>query len=125
MRHILMGTVVLDFPSDVHDAARDFWGVALAADVRRGREYPEYHVLEHPAALGTVMVQLLRDGPSRIHLDIETDDRDAEVARLVNAGATIVERHEDWTVLRDPAGLLFCVIPAASGDFSDLAHPVG
>jgi hypothetical protein len=125
MHRILMRTVVLDFPPGAHDAARDFWGVALGADVRRGREYPEYHVLEHPAALGPVMVQLLGDGPSRIHLDIETDDREAEVTRLVDAGATIVERHEDWTVLRDPAGLLFCVIPAASEDFSDLSHSVG
>ena len=125
MHRILMRTVVLDFPSDVHDVARDFWGVALAAHVRRGREYPEYHVLEHPAACGPVMVQLLADGTSRIHLDIETDDPDAEVARLLAAGATIVERHEDWSVLRDPAGLLFCVVPASSEDFAGLAHPVG
>jgi hypothetical protein len=125
MHRILMRTVVLDYPSDVHDTACDFWAVALAAHARVGHEYPEYHVLEHPAALGPVMVQRLVEGPSRIHLDLETDDPAGEIARLVDAGATVVERREDWTVLRDPGGLLFCVIPAGSEDFSELARRVG
>jgi len=120
-----MRTVVLDFGSDVHDAARDFWEVALAGDVRRGRKYPEYHVLEHPAALGPVMIQDVGDGASRIHLDIETDDPLAEVSRLISAGATLEQQHEEWTVLRDPAGLLFCVVPAASDDFVALSKSVG
>jgi hypothetical protein len=120
-----MRTFVLDFGSDVHDAARDFWEVALAGEMRRGTKYPEYHVLEHPAALGTVMVQDIGDGGSRIHLDIETDDPVAEVARLISAGATLEQEHEEWTVLRDPAGLLFCVVPVASDDFAALSRPVG
>jgi hypothetical protein len=125
MHRILMRTVVLDFSSDVHDAARDFWAVALAADVRPGYEHPEFHVLKHPAALGPVMVQRLGGGPSRIHLDIESDDPEAEVDRLVGAGATVVERHKDWTVLRDPGGLMFCVVPPGSEDFADIACAVG
>jgi len=108
----------------VHDAARDFWKTALLADTRRGDRYPEYHVLEHPATLGPVMVQNLSEGASRVHLDVETDDPPAEIARLVGAGATIAQQHEEWTVLRDPAGLLFCVVPAASKDFAELAHIV-
>ncbi len=124
MHRILLRTIVFDFAPDVHDAACDFWQVALAAGIRRGTSYPEYHVLEHPAALGPVMVQSLGRGTSRIHLDIETDDTDAEVTRLVTAGAMVVESHDDWTVLRDPAGLLFWVVPAVSEDFAQLAHGV-
>ena len=124
MHRILMRTIVLDFTPEVHDAARDFWQTALAAGIRHGTNYAEYHVLEHPAALGPVLVQRLQDGASRIHLDIETDDPAAELARLVAAGARIAERHEHWTVLRDPAGLLFCVVPAESPDFTELAHTV-
>ena len=120
-----MRTTVLDFPSDVHDAARDFWQAALLADIRRGSKYPEYHVLEHPAALGSVMVQHLQEGSSHIHVDIETDDLEAEVSRLVEAGAEIVQRYEEWTVLRDPGGLLFCVVPVGAEDFEELAHPTG
>jgi hypothetical protein len=124
MHRILMRTVVLDFGSDVHDRARDFWKVALAADIRRGTKYPEYHVLEHPAALGPVMVQDIGHGESRVHLDIESDDPTAEVARLVSAGASVLEQFEHWTVLRDPAGLLFCVVPVGSDDFASLSHTV-
>src|SRR5471030_794713 len=110
MHRVVMRTVVLDFAPDVHDAARDFWRVALAAEVRRGTEHPEYHVLEHPATVGPVLIQNVAQGASRVHLDIETDDTEAEVTRLVAAGAVVVARHHDWVVLSDPAGLLFCVV---------------
>ncbi|HUY96695.1 MAG TPA: VOC family protein [Verrucomicrobiae bacterium] len=121
---MLLRTVVLDFAPDVHDAAGEFWRVALLGELRRGTEHPEYHVVEHPAAVGPVVLQRLGTGASRIHLDLETDDPAAEVARLLAAGATIAQRHQQWTVLRDPAGLLFCVVPAESADFADLAHIV-
>jgi hypothetical protein len=124
MHRILMRTVVLDFSSDIHDQAREFWKVALGADIRRGTSYPEYHVLAHPAALGPVMVQLVGDGSSRVHLDIETDDPPAEVRRLVAAGAAIEQEHDEWTVMRDPAGLLFCVVPVGSEDFATLSRVV-
>jgi hypothetical protein len=117
MHRILLRTVVVDVPSDVHDRARDFWTTALSAQARRGTNYPEYHVLEHPAALGPVLVQDVGTAGARIHLDIETDDIPAEVERLIAAGAAEVERHNDWVVLRDPAGLLFCVVPGAGEDF--------
>jgi hypothetical protein len=119
-----MRTVVLDFGPDVHDQAKEFWTVALAAEIRRGISHSEYHVLEHPAALGPVMVQLVGENGSRVHLDIETDDLHAEVRRLVAAGAAVVQKLEKWTVMRDPAGLLFCVVPAGSEDFATLSHVV-
>ncbi|WP_423463429.1 VOC family protein [Promicromonospora sp. MS192] len=49
---------------------------------------------------------------NRVHLDVRHPDRDAEVARLVAAGATEVGRHEDWVVMTDPEGNEFCVFPA-------------
>ena len=54
-----------------------------------------------------------RDVP--IHLDLFTDDREAEVERLRRLGATVVETRtsdtfgETWTVMRDPEGNGFCV----------------
>jgi predicted enzyme related to lactoylglutathione lyase len=48
-----------------------------------------------------------------IHLDFGTDDREAEVARLERAGASVVETKEGanltFTILRDPEGNPFCV----------------
>ncbi|CAN5265020.1 hypothetical protein BH18ACT12_BH18ACT12_02050 [soil metagenome] len=48
-----------------------------------------------------------------IHLDFRADDRDGEITRLTNAGATVVETRSSsahtWTVRRDPDGNPFCV----------------
>ena len=51
-----------------------------------------------------------------MHLDIETDDVRAEPARLVEHGARVVEDHDEYAVLEDPAGLVFCVVPVQTGD---------
>jgi hypothetical protein len=54
-----------------------------------------------------------RVGKNRLHLDLEASDRVAEVARLVDLGATPVRDHTysgyAWTVLEDPEGNVFCV----------------
>lgn len=50
-----------------------------------------------------------RSGRNRVHLDIATGDRPAEVARLLGLGATVVREAGTYTVLRDPEGNNFCV----------------
>ena len=66
-------------------------------------------MLETP--LDEISVQIQRvDHESRIHLDIETDDIPAEVARLEKLGATIDTRMERWVVMKAPSGQRFCVV---------------
>ncbi|MFI2489288.1 VOC family protein [Promicromonospora kroppenstedtii] len=48
---------------------------------------------------------------NRVHLDVRAPDRDAEVARLVAAGAAEIGRNENWVVMTDPEGNEFCVFP--------------
>jgi predicted enzyme related to lactoylglutathione lyase len=53
-------------------------------------------------------------GKNRVHVDFSAGDVDAEVARLVAAGAAETGRHSfgenfRWVVLADPAGNAFCV----------------
>jgi hypothetical protein len=56
-------------------------------------------------------VQLQRvEHESRVHLDIETDDIPAEVARLEHLGASVVQRLERWVVMQAPTGQRFCVV---------------
>jgi hypothetical protein len=75
---------------------------------------------------GQVLVhQRLQEGPSRIHLDIETDDIDAEVRRLLGAGAARVGEYDGCVHMRDPAGLIFCVVPVQSDDFEQHATAWG
>ena len=47
---------------------------------------------------------------SRVHIDIETDDIPAEVARLEALGAVVVDRLERWVVMQAPTGQRFCVV---------------
>ncbi len=55
-------------------------------------------------------MQRLGEGPSRLHLDVHTDNLEEETERLEQLGARRVRRHGDLWVMQDPAGLLFCVI---------------
>ncbi len=56
--------------------------------------------------------------PSRVHLDIETDDIPAEVARLERLGAQRVAAVHDWVVMQAPTGQRFCVVRAQRADFA-------
>jgi hypothetical protein len=56
---------------------------------------------------------------NRLHIDLAphtTDDRDAEIAHLLERGATLVDvgQRTDaaWAVLADPEGNEFCVLSA-------------
>ena len=124
MHRILLREVVLDVPADLLDAERDFWSQALATEASTVPDHPEFVALRDPAALPVVGLQGIGDGPARFHLDIESDDVEAEVARLVRLGATEQGRHRSWVVLRDPAGLLCCVVPPESDQFADRSREV-
>jgi hypothetical protein len=106
--------VVVDVPAEVHDATLAFWGGALGAPFTPARRNPEFHWALLPGEGNAMLVQRLGDGPARLHLDIHTTDRVAEVARLQRLGASIVDDGEHWTIMRDPAGLVFCVVPDQS-----------
>ena len=66
-----------------------------------------------------IAVQNIGTTLARVHFDLETDDVAAEVFRLLKLGAVEAYRHDDWVVLADPAGLLFCVVPAEAPDFAE------
>lgn len=121
---ILLREVVIDVPSEQMSTARRFWSEALlsASEVVQG--HPEFVGLTEPAALSHVGLQDVGDSPAAVHLDIETDDVEAEVARLVALGATEKFRHRSWVVMTDPAGIAFCVTPPDSNEFNKRARTV-
>ena len=96
--------------SDVDTAAR-FWGEALGRTV--DKDHPgsrgNYRMLETPPDEPIVQIQRV-DHESRVHLDIETDDIAAEVARLERLGARVVEPLKRWVVMQAPTGQRFCVV---------------
>lgn len=113
---------VIDVPGDVHDEELAFWQGAIGETLGAAQRYPEYHGALLPGQEFGLLVQRLQDGPPRLHLDIHTDDLDAEVERLERLGATRIRRVERWWIMRDPAGLLFCVVPDGHATNESNAH---
>jgi predicted enzyme related to lactoylglutathione lyase len=110
---------LVDVPAEVYETSIAFWGGALGKpDAAPHGEDPDYASIGQPLERFGFMVQRV-GAPARVHLDIETDDIDAEVARLTALGATEVERVQTWVVMRDPAGLLFCVVGPQFGEIGD------
>ena len=124
MHRILLREVVIDVPADSAAATRQFWAEALAARPATNPTYPEFTALADAAATLEVGIQTIGSSSPGVHLDIESDDVPAEAARLVRLGAVEVARRGTWIVLRDPAGLLFCVVPADSPDFAERSREV-
>jgi predicted enzyme related to lactoylglutathione lyase len=96
--------------ADVEEAAA-FWAAALGRAI--DHEHPgtrgNYCMLETPPDEPIVQIQRV-EHDSRVHLDIETDDIPAEVARLEKLGAAVVQRLERWVVMQAPTGQRFCVV---------------
>jgi predicted enzyme related to lactoylglutathione lyase len=99
----------IDVPSADYDTTVAFWRDALPADAKTGSD-PDYTSFGEATPGVELCVQAVGDPTGRIHLDIETDDIEAEVARLKELGATEVARIRSWVVMRDPVGIIFCVV---------------
>lgn len=66
----------------------------------------------HGALPGLVLAVQAVDDQARYHVDIETDDVEAETRRLVAHGAVEIGRWLECVTLRAPGGHLVCVIPS-------------
>lgn len=116
MHHSRFSTVIIDCQtSDLRDAAT-FWSKAFGRPAIENPANPMYVALQMRADEVICQVQAVAH-ESRVHLDIETDDLDAEVTRLGELGAREVERHKTWVVMEAPTGQRFCVGRPKSADF--------
>ena len=113
--------VLIDVPVTDHESATAFWSAALGKPAERLEKYPEYAFLGQATPGIEFMVQATGDAQPRIHIDIESDDVEAEVARLTALGAVEIGRHNTWVIMRDPAGTVFCVVRVQVQDSFD-AH---
>lgn len=103
---------IIDCNTDDLDAAADFWSQALGcriADRNAGDGTAEYQRLGDTPGDLHIEVQKVPH-PSRVHLDIEADDVDAEAARLEELGAKKIAFVKRWWVMEAPTGQRFCVV---------------
>src|SRR5688572_14937887 len=101
------------------DTAAAFWSAALGRPVKETEG--NYASLEDRPNQPIVFVQKVSH-PSRVHLDIETDDVEAEVTRLEALGARRLEKVSTWWVMESPTGQRFCVVRAQRGPLGDDAN---
>ena len=111
--------VVVDVPEPDHDRELDFWGAALGRPLAQITGEPDYHWARLHGQQAWMLIQRTGGGPARVHVDFHTDDLEAEVARLEGLGAQRVEKVQSWWVMRDPAGLVFCVVPDPPGSLTE------
>jgi len=114
-----LSNVVIDVPPADHDGELAFWSSAAGQPLTRFDRHPEYHGVALHGQEFWLLIQRLGQGSARVHIDIHTDDLPAEIARLEKLGARRVHQAHSWQVMRDPAGLLFCVIPESPGTLND------
>jgi predicted enzyme related to lactoylglutathione lyase len=111
MHRSRLAGVIIDCQTNDLGAAAAFWSAALGMPTRSlpGAEGEKYVRLDERDRDLHVEVQKV-EHPSRVHLDIETDDIEAEVARLEALGAKRIAWVERWCVMEAPTGQRFCVV---------------
>lgn len=111
MHRSRLNGILIDCNSDDIQAAARFWAAALGRPV--DPDHPgtrgNYVMLETPPDEISVQIQRV-DHESRVHIDIETDDIAAEVARLEKLGAVVDTKKARWVVMRAPSGQRFCIV---------------
>ncbi len=114
---------IIDCKTDDLDAAAGFWGQALGYELTRSDDPDDENYVELETGPDEVHVEVQRvNHPSRLHLDIETNDIEAEVARLEQLGAKRVEQVKRWWVMEAPTGQRFCVVTPQRANFSATAN---
>lgn len=116
-----LGTVIIDCETDDLEREAHFWGAALGGKVVSPVPGGRYIDVRNDPSDPQVILQQV-EHPSRIHIDIETDDIEAEVKRLEGLGATVVEKMERWTVMQAPSKHRFCIIGARREGFEEAAN---
>jgi predicted enzyme related to lactoylglutathione lyase len=104
------------------DAATEFWSNALGLAVTSGPA-PESNYRHLASTAGGMHIEVQQvSHPSRVHLDIEADDIEAEVRRLERLGARRVGPVQTWFVMEAPTGQRFCVVRPQSPRFESEAN---
>ena len=111
---------IIDCETDDLEAAALFWSSALGIKAR-GPDGPVYVALDTRPEDYHIEVQKVSH-PSRVHLDIEADDIEAEAKRLEALGARRLGAVRNWVVMEAPTGQRFCVVRPQRANFAKTAN---
>ncbi|MGH8172376.1 MAG: VOC family protein [Rhodanobacteraceae bacterium] len=112
-------TIVIDCRVDDLGPAAEFWSKALGKPIASLDQDGDGSYAELVTGDDEPIILLQRvDHESRVHLDIETDDFEAEAKRLEALGAKrIAWVHDRWWVMQAPTGHRFCIVRRQRKEF--------
>jgi predicted enzyme related to lactoylglutathione lyase len=114
---------IIDCQTRDLEASARFWGAALGMKSEAAAQASEALYRRLSTAPDELHVEVQQvEHPSRVHLDIEADDIDAEVRRLEALGARRVGAVNSWVVMEAPTGHRFCVVRVQRSDFEAHAN---
>lgn len=109
---------IIDCDTEDLDEAAEFWSAALGYPKDKSDDPAEGSYVKLETGTDGLHIEVQKvSHPSRVHLDIEADDIDAEVARLEKLGAKRLEKIRTWVVMEAPTGQRFCVVRPQSPTF--------
>jgi hypothetical protein len=109
MHHSRLAGFIVDCRTNDLEGAASFWSAALGMPTDEREDV--YVGLDASARDLVIAIQQVGHD-SRVHLDIESDDVEAEVRRLEALGARRIGSVKTWVVLEAPTGQRFCVVRA-------------
>lgn len=117
-----LSNIIIDCQTNDIDAAANFWAAAIGRTAESDADPSElYRMLEGLPHEMKILVQAVRH-ESRVHLDIETNDVEAEASRLERLGAKRIAKVKTWWVMEAPTGQRFCVVRPQRTDFEENAN---
>lgn len=123
MHQSRLGAVVIDCKTDDLDTAASFWASALGCAPKRSDDPDNVNYVKLESRAGEVQLLVQKvDHPSRVHIDIETNDIEAEVKRLEKLGAKRIGMVKRWCVMEAPSGQRFCVVSPQRSNFESEAN---
>jgi predicted enzyme related to lactoylglutathione lyase len=113
-----LSSIIIDCKVEDLRAAAEFWSKAIGRKIANVDADGEDRYAEIETADDEPIVVIQKvSHESRVHLDIETDDIEAEVKRLEALGAKRVEFIKRWWVMEAPTGHRFCVLGKQRKEF--------
>jgi predicted enzyme related to lactoylglutathione lyase len=123
MHRSRLAALIIDCHTDNLDAAAEFWSQALGYGANHSSDSDDDNYVPLETGPNDLKIELQNvEHPSRVHIDIETDDVEAEVGRLERLGARRIEQVRTWWVMEAPTGHRFCVVRPQRADFPDGAN---
>jgi predicted enzyme related to lactoylglutathione lyase len=114
---------IIDCKTEDLERAAQFWSAALGWELRpKNEETSALYRAMLTDELGLHVEVQKVEHDSRVHLDIETDDIDAEVKRMEALGAKRIGAVHTWVVMEAPTGQRFCIVRPQNKQFASAAN---